>query len=51
MLTVALMIAGYWLLLSAVTTACFCWLLKSKRIQFHEIVDRSEFDRGWGARK
>lgn len=27
-------VLGYWLLLSAVTTACFCWLIRSGRVRF-----------------
>lgn len=45
MLTVVLMIACYWLLLSAIGTACFCWPLHTKRIQFHDPLERRDFVR------
>lgn len=46
-----LTVAVWWFALSIPASLAFCWLLKTKRISFEPIVDRSEFDRGWGPRK
>lgn len=50
-MSIAVYIALGWLALSIISGIAFCWLLKRGFIGFAPIVDRSEFDRGWGPRK
>ena len=49
-MTTTLTILEIWAAASFIGTPILLALIKAKRIQFYEIVDRSEFDRGWGPR-